>query len=64
MSRDAWMELRDAVYVVEAAARDAEMDLEDAAGPAEVRAIVDRLVDVIGALADTPMEPRAVGSER
>ena len=63
LSRDAWSEIRDAVYLVEAAAGDAAMDLEDAAGPEEVRAIVRRLVEVIGVLVDTPMEPRAVGSE-
>ena len=63
MSRDTWIGLRDAIYIAEAAARDAQMDLASAASIEEAARIAERLIGVIDGLAATSIEPRAVGSE-
>ena len=63
MTRDTWTGLRDAIYIAEAAARDAEMDLTSVTSVQEATRIVERLVAVIDGLAATSIEPRAVGSD-
>lgn len=63
LSRDTWIGIRDAIYVAEAAARDAEMDLSVVGSFEGAAEIVDRLVGVINGLAATSIEPRAVGSD-
>lgn len=62
MSRETWIQLRDAIYVAEAAARDAEMDLASVERPTDARDIAVSLISVIDALAATSTEPKAVPS--
>lgn len=61
MSTASWYELRDAIYVAEAAAADAEVDLIDAGDRDELVAIVRDLRHAIAGVVDAVGEPRAVG---
>lgn len=60
MARETWVQLRDAIYVAEAAARDAEMDLASVERTADARAVAASLIAAIDALASTSTEPKAV----
>lgn len=60
MARETWVQLRDAIYVAEAAARDAEMDLASVERPTDARAVAASLIAAIDALATTSTEPKAV----
>lgn len=62
MAREIWVQLRDAIYVAEAAARDAEMDLGNLERPADAREIVISLISAIDRLASTSTEPKAVST--
>lgn len=59
MARETWVQLRDAIYVAEAAARDAEMDLASVERPTDARAVAASLISAIDALASTSTEPKA-----
>lgn len=61
MSTEIWFELRDAIYVAETAAADAEFDLADAGDRHELIAIVSSLRDAIAGVVDAVGEPRATG---
>lgn len=60
MAREIWVQLRDAIYVAEAAARDAEMDLANLERPDDARDIAVSLISAIDRLASTSTEPKAV----
>lgn len=62
VSADAWYELRDAVYVAETAASDAEVDVRESGSRDEVVAIVESLRRAIAGVVGALGEPRAVGS--
>lgn len=59
MARETWVQLRDAIYVAEAAARDAELDLTNVEQPDDAREIAASLISVIDQLASTSTEPKA-----
>lgn len=59
MSRETWVQLRDAIYLTEAAARDAEMDLAAVEGIDDARRIAIDLISAIEHLASTSTEPKA-----
>ncbi len=61
LSISSWQQLRDAIYVAEAAAGDAENDLVDAAHPDELVSIITSLRAVIAEVVDAVGEPKAVG---
>ena len=55
-----WFAARDARFLLEAAARDAETDLADRPTPMELRAIVKSLVDSIDHLIAVSPEVKAI----
>ena len=56
-----WQQLRDAVYVAEAAAGDALGDLTDAVDRDDLVSIIASLRDAIAQVVDAVGEPKAVG---
>lgn len=61
LTMDNWTRVRDALYIAEAAARDAENDLGDEPTTAELVAIVHSLVRAIDVAAGVHSEPKAIG---
>lgn len=61
LGSDTWHGLRDAIYVAETAAADAEADLAEAPNREELISIVMSLRDVIAGVVGAVGEPRAVG---
>ena len=62
VSTETWFGLRDAIYVAETAATDAELDLADARNQDDLIAIVSNLRRAIAAVVGAVGEPRAVGA--
>lgn len=58
---DNWTRTRDALYIAEAAARDAENDLGENPTKAEMIEIIRSLVQAIDAAAGVHAEPKAIG---
>jgi hypothetical protein len=61
LTMDNWRHVRDALYIAEAAARDAENDLADDPTKAEMHVIIRSLVHAIDAAAGVHAEPKAIG---
>lgn len=61
LTLDSWTRVRDALYVAEAAARDAENDLDDDPTATELISIIRTLVRAIDDAASIHAEPKAIG---
>jgi hypothetical protein len=61
LTMDNWRQARDALYIAEAAARDAENDLADDPTTSELLEIIRGLVQAIDAAAAVHAEPKAIG---
>jgi hypothetical protein len=60
LSASDWHASRDARYLLEAAARDAETDLRDQPANRELRSIVENLIDSVDHLMSVTPEPKAI----